>query len=300
MEKDKNQISSPPLRKELNLDKYYKSANSPSVRSLNFGLWVATKRHLFINAIVVTLIVIIAGFFIYSAYQYTVYFIDGQRNDAKLAATNNNQVVSSKNLYANLIVAPLQVIAGSDSYDLALKIKNPNDKFMARFSYCFSEAGAVKICQNGFIFPNEEKYFLALGQKFSSTSNISYELQGLSWQRINTHTYPDWSNYYLTHTNFLASNIKFNQSESLGADVNNLEFTLSNKTPYNFWDIPLNILIFSGEKLVGINIYSAKELLSQENRQVKLNWQGRISQSSAVQIMPNLDIVASDIYIKNR
>ncbi|MCX6798430.1 MAG: hypothetical protein NTX66_04455 [Candidatus Falkowbacteria bacterium] len=256
MEKDKNPSAPRAKNKEINLDKYYKAPDSLSVRSLNFGLWFATKR--------------------------------------------KPQVMSNKNLIADLLISAPQIFDNHGSYDLTLKMKNPNDKFMAHFDYCFWQAGEEKICQAGFIFPGEDKYLLALGQKLSSTADVSFRLKNLSWQRINTHIYPDWANFYKTHTDFVATNIKFNETEGLGGDLNNLEFTLSNYTPYNFWAVPFDILIFNGNDLISVNTYTAKEFLSQEAKTIKLNWGNRLGNSKSITIVPNLDIVASDIYIKTR
>lgn len=299
MEKNKNQSNFKAKNKEIDLDKYYKTAGSPSVKSLNFGLWLVTRRRLFIKGLIIALILISAVFFIYSGYNYAVYLINGQTADNNLfQAVIGNSVGSNKNLVTDLVVDVPQVFKDKDSYDLAVKIKNPNDKFTARFNYCFSQGGEEKVCQGGFIFPGEEKYLLALGQHLSSSDNISFSFKNISWQRLNTHIYPDWNNFYARHLNFPVTEIKLNESDNAGDNSNTLEFTLTNQTPYDFWAVPFNILIFSGNNLVGVNTYTAKELKSYEVRSIKLSWSGYLGQARPVLIVPNLDIVASDIYFK--
>jgi len=299
MEKNKNQNASAKSKKEIDLDKYYHSAGTPSLKSLNFGLWLATNRRLFFKGTVIILVAICLGFFLYSGYHFGLYFLGGQRADGQLfSSTPNGQVLSDRNPTVELALDKLQVFKTGSRYDLTVKIKNPNDKFMARFDYCFSQAGQEFVCYPGFIFPQEEKYLLGLGNELASDNDLSVALKNLSWQRINTHLYPDWANFYQTHTNFLASNIKFNEADSAQGDFNILSFNLENRTPYSFWAVPFSILIFNGGNLVGVNNYTANNFLSQESRSVDLNWSGRLTSGRQIQIVPNLDIVASDIYLK--
>lgn len=298
MEKDKNQASKKVDNKKIDLDKYYKTPGSPSVRTLNFGLWLATNRRLFFRSFILFLILICAGFFIYSGYHYFMYFFGNQaENDKLLGPSVSNQVLSQKNLYSDLVFSAPQVFGNKGSYDLAVKIKNPNDKFVARFNYCFTKAGQDIICLPGFVFPQEEKYLLALGQDLSGSEQISFGLRDISWSRLSAHTYPDWPWFYKNHTNFVISELRFNQQEAI-PDFNSLEFTLSNQTPYNFWSVPFNILVFNGSNLIGVNSYTAKDFLSKETIAVKLSWPGRLGSARTVSIVPNLDIISPDIYIK--
>lgn len=298
MEKDKNQLSKKADNKKIDLDKYYKSPDSPSVRTLNFGLWLASNRRSFIRGFIMFLILVCLGFFLYSGYHYFMYFFGNQaENDKLLGSSASNQVVSQKNLYSDLILGVPQVFSNKNSYDLALKIKNPNDKFVARFDYCFTQAGQDISCTPSFVFPQEEKYLLSLGQELKSSDQVSFSLRNLSWSRLNAHTYPDWPQFYKSHTNFLVSELKFNQQEAIPG-FNNLEFVLTNQTPYNFWSVPFNILIFNGSNLVGVNSYTAKDFLSQASLSVKLSWSGRLNSAQSVSVVPNLDIVSPDIYLK--
>lgn len=298
MEKDKNQVNKKTDNKKIDLDKYYKSPDSPSIRTLNFGLWLAINRQRFFRGLILFLILICVGFFLYSGYHYFMYFFGNQaENDKLLGLSTGNQVVSQKNLYGDLIFSAPQVFNNKSSYDLAVKIKNPNDKFVARFDYCFTQAGQDIVCTPGFIFPQEEKYLLSLGQDLKGSEQVSFSLRNISWSRLNAHTYPDWAWFYKSHTDFLVSELKFNQLES-SPEFNNLEFILSNQTPYNFWSVPFNILIFNGSNLVGVNSYTAKDFMSKESLSVKLSWSGRLGSAKTVSIVPNLDIISPDIYLK--
>jgi len=57
-------------------------------------------------------------------------------------------------------------------------------------------------------------------------------------------------------------------------------------------------LVFNGSSLVGVNSYTAKDFLSKETISVKLSWPGRLGSTRTVSIVPNLDIISPDIYIK--
>lgn len=297
MEKDKNVKSEKKKDSDFDLDKYYRSADSPSVKRLNFGLWLAQRRKLFLKIIIIFLLSISAVFFIYSGYHYFSYLLPGKDNgNSFLESINPSSFLRQQ--ASDLVLSSPQSFRHGANYDLAVKAKNPNDKLIARFDLCFVNIAGNEYCQATFVFPGEEKYFLALNQPWPSVEGLSVKARNLIWQGINAHLYPDWKNFYDMHTNFEALDVSFNKGFNLDNSLNYLSFSLINQTPYSFWSVPFNILIFNNNELIGVNSYTAKEFISKENRLINLSWSGRLNSASRVEIVPVLDVVAEDIYIK--
>ena len=242
------------LSKDIDL-KNYDDSTDVSLQEMNFGLWLAEHRHKFLKILTGSLIVLCIFFFIYSSYNIIIYFISGDMN----AQSVSGQVPTSpRQLTTDLEISPLQIFSGNDHYDLAVKLKNPNDKFMASFKYCFTMSGNDLACGDGFILPSEEKYVLALGQDLDgSQSEASFKISNLFWQRINAHQIPDWNSFALSRLNFSVSGTSFSSgitnSLSEKMNLNNVGFSLKNQTPYSYYEVPVNILLYSGEELVGVN-----------------------------------------------
>ena len=59
----------------------------------------------------------------------------------------------------------------------------------------------------------------------------------------------------------------------------------------------LNIAIFEGDQLVGVNVYHLQNFLGGETRNVKINWPGNFNNIHA-EIVPDLNILDDRVYLK--
>ena len=293
------------MSKKENLDrdidlKNYDDPSGVSLREMNFGLWLSEHRKIFLKSITIFLIILCAFFFIYSSYNLVVYFLSGDPN----AGSDTSAVPTSpRQLTADLQISPLAVFSGDESSDLAVKLQNPNSKFMGSFKYCFTLAGNNLSCGNGFIMPGEDKYILALGQNLpGSQSEAEFKLTDIFWRRIDAHQIPDWNSFASDHLNFPVSAINFSSGSSNNLSekisLNNLSFSIQNQTPYSYYEVPVNILLFNGEELVGVNRYVLENFLAGERRDIKISWPGSLSAVNRTEIKPDLDILDDQIYLK--
>lgn len=285
----------------------YDKFSGVSHRELNIGLWIAMNKKKFIISVIVILILLSAGFFLYSGYHYVYYLLEGKEYDEKLAQELSSYDSSSSdyrenNALESLNIASVQSLKADSKTDLVSEIHNPNGRYYARFEYCFVQGETEILCDNDFIFPLETKHLIALAIDDNITQTVELRLSSVSWSRVNAHKYPDWSKYYNEHLNFETRDIKFRParqsplSDKMSLDV--LEFYIENKTPYSYWDVPLNIVLYNNSKTVGVYKHTLSEFLSGNERSVRLVWQGNISQADEIKITPRLDIVDPDIYIK--
>lgn len=281
MSKDKNGQEDIDLRG-------YESGDGLTLRKMHIGLWLSEKRSFFIRLTIGLLLAVSLFFFSYSAYNYYVYFSSGDPN----AGQGNESVpLSPRQVNSDLAVEPAQVFRSGQSVDLAARIANPNDRFMATFDYCFSSTADVS-CGSSFILPAEDKYILALGQSLpDGASGISFRLTAVSWRRVDLRQIPDWEAYRAERLNIAAADVEFR-----AGDLNSLSFKLTNDSPFSYYEVPLNILIYSGAELVGVNRFIANDLRADESRTVRLSWSGRLINPSWVQIVPDLNIIDPGAY----
>ncbi len=285
----------------------YQDLEGLSTKKLNFGLWFVNNRKRFVTATIVILILLSAGFFFYSGYHYTYYLLEGKDNDEQLLnELSRYEPVSLeyklKNSARDLQFYKVETFSVDGSYDLVAKISNPNDKYYANYSYCFVENDIELACDEGFIFPLESKYLLALAIEREYRPQVQLRMKSIGWTRVNLHKYPDWESHYNDRLNFTVSDIRFKParksalSENLSLDV--LEFEISNDTAFGYWQVPLNIVLFSGNQIVGVNRHVLDGFISGETRSARLVWSGNITSANEVQVIPTLDIVDESIYIK--
>jgi hypothetical protein len=283
--------------KEADLKKY-EDLSGVSLREMNLGLWLAENRRKFLKIIIIFLVAVSAFFFIYSGYNYVVYFLDNQNSLVESSAP-----ASPRQVTQDLQVSSPQVFANNGHYDFAIKLNNLNDKFLAGFKYCFTQAGNDLACGEDFILPGAEKYILALGREFNGVqSEIVFKLTEISYRRIDSHKIPDWENFYFDRLNFSVAGLDFtpaskaNPAEKIG--LNTLEFTIKNQTSYSYYEAPLNIFLFNGSELVGVNRYSLLNFLAGEERTVRISWPGNLSAVNRAEVRPDVNIMEESVYLK--
>lgn len=284
---------------DLDLDRY-EDLNGLSLKKMNFGLWLSENRAKMTKSIIALLIVISAGFFIYSSYHYVRYFLDGRNSGG---AETNVSVLSPRKVVSDLLIAAPQIFKSGETYDLAVNISNPNDKFTGNFQYCFAINDSPVSCGRGFIMPGEEKYLFALGQKIEAVApEINFRVTDVFWQRIDAHKIPDWPSFVASHLNFTVEGLKLTLGSTRNsgdkASLDSLEFSITNNSAYGYYEVPLKISFYNGSELVGVNSYVVTNFLAGQKRSVRLSWLSGLGSVTRTEIRPELNLLDDNIYLK--
>jgi len=276
-----------------------KDLSGISWRQLNFGLWMAENRRNITRGITILLILISAFFFIYSSYSYVIYFLSGPIDNQ-----TENQVLSPRNFITEMEIGSLEIFRNNNSYDLAIRLENSNDNFTAEFNYCFYQGETDLKCDKGFILPSEKKYLLALGINLSDSLATSFKIDDIFWRRINRREIPDWQEFFNQRINFEIVNVEFLNASRSGLSenirLNSLEFNVINNSPYSYFNVPLNIFFYNGSSLVGVESHLAKDFITGENRSVKMSWPGDLGIVNRIEILPQINILDNDVYLRYR
>lgn len=289
MSKDKN-------NQEIDL-KNFNDHESLSTKKLNFGLWLSENRKAIDKIIVFCLIGISIFFFSYSTYNYIVYFFSNDKTE------NNNliNVVAPKNQVTNLIISNTQAIKINGVYDLVSSIDNVNERFRASFDYCFKIEDQNIFCDQGFILPKEQKYLIKLNQKIEVANfDLVLELTNISWERIDIRSIPDWAVYFQERFNFILSELSLNSSgdRKNSDNLNSLSFKITNQSAYSYYEVPLNIVFYKGENLIGAHRHIITNFLSGETENINLSWVSNLAGVTRTEIRPEINILDDNVYLK--
>lgn len=268
-----------------------------SFKRMSWGLWLSENRRNLTKTLVVVLIMISAAFFVYSVYNLVIYFYYG---DPAKNTIENNLSVEGRQGASNLEISPIKRLISASKDDLAVLIKNPNNNFSAEFSYCFLQGETEISCDNSFIMPSEEKYILSLGlNSLAGGAPLGFSINNISWRRLDTKNIPDFSIYSHERLNFIISDLAFSPAAAGISDVidlNSLKFSISNETPYSYYEVPLVILIYRNEELSGVNRYVLNNFWSGDKKDINLAWSGDLRGSRRVEIIPDLNIFDSQVF----
>jgi len=287
MSKDEN-------KPEINLNKY-KDRDGLSLKKMNFGLWLSESRAKIMKAIVIFLIALSLFFFVYSTYNYIIYFLSG----AEIDPVNVN--ILSPRQVSDIIVGSPQVFRSGEGYDMVVDIKNPNDKYSGTYSFCFYTDETNIQCGSDFILPGETKYAAALGQKMDNQAAVGFKITSIGWQRFDNRKIPNWTTYSNERLNFRVENLKLVLAEKSGLSekikLDLLEFSIVNNTNFGYREVPLVITFYSGQSLVGINSYLLKNFISGETKNVRLSWPSGLGNVTRTEIRPIINLLDDSVYL---
>jgi len=291
---------------KINLERY-KDKSGLTLKKLETGFWFLKHKKTLIYIVYTFLIII--GIVTWSRFFYTFgsYIFLGMKQDqANIYGLVTNPGIEHSNILkiaANQFnLSPFQVIKTDvGTYDLIVKIENPNKNYYSHFSYTLKVEGKDLGPFKDYIFPEEEKYLLILDQEFTKTPrNISINFNH-SWTKINRHTDPNWESAIIDKVDFSFKNEEFvpyrdsNLSEELRLSL--VEFDITNESPYSYYDVQLVILLYNKGKLVSANNYLVEKLYSKETRHVNATWPDKVLRVDEIRIYPSIDIDRSDVYI---
>lgn len=289
--------------------KNYVSTEGITTKQLEVGLWYVEHKRQLRMVLIVFLILMSAVSWVYTIYGFAYYIARGMSED-DILTRQLVQVNGASHDYVvqvgakDLAIGSVEIIRSSDKkYDLFTKLQNDNPKWWAEFDYYFTAAGRQTIKTKGYILPEEIKYLAALAEDFAySPEDGRLVIENISWHRINQHEIPDWEAYRTGHLNIETADIKFIPanasplSEKLG--LNQLSFNVINHTAYNYWGVGFNILLYSRDQITGINHYVLNDFMSEQKRLIEISWPGDLGRADRVEIIPEINIMADDIYIK--
>lgn len=287
----------------------YTDIEGLSTKQLNFGLWYVQNRKKIRGIVAVFLISVASISWLYSIYHFVHYYAIGIKEDERMVreiienpAINHDYIISRGP--RNLAVSGLEILRSNGGrYDLFVRMQNPNSEYSATFDYCFSARGEAIECSQDFILPNSSKYLMSLAQDDrGGIQNADFRITKMNWQRINLKKYPDWEKFQSERLNFQISGASFTPGSASGLSeqisLNTLEFTVKNNTAYNYWSVPLNIVLYGGPAISGVNKYEVTEFRSGESRNISFNWPGNLGGISDIVISPDLNILKDDIYMR--
>lgn len=284
----------------INIDNY-KDSDGQSMQRLGFGFWfIKNKRYLFMGLIAALILVSIIFYskFFYSLYLYIRYTPEERAARQELSTISVNS--DSSRGATNLQQGSLSSFFSNGAYDMVATIKNPNNNFFAHIGYCFMDGDLELSCSSNIIFPEENKYLISLANKpDKKPSNLKLVLKSIVWERVDTKKYGEWASYYRDRLNLEISSTNFNSAVS-DSSANTLSFNIKNNSAYNYWEIPLSVILFNNNTVVGVNTYVVYELMSKESRAINFSWPGFTAGVTKVEVVPDLNILDTNNYINYR
>lgn len=274
-------------------------------REYKKNVTIVTTRPRLIEALFLAWGAVVAGmliFFLATVGWYGVQgvFQDGAYKNALLLNSNLTHTRSISAAPQAILMGDVQSVpTGSGSmYDLYVQMENPNSRHAITFSYHFRHAEGETEEKSGFLNPRETAYFIAARASNGRPKDAALVLADVSWKYLAPQEVPNINAWYSEHAAFSVADVVFARDISYAhSTVSRTTFSVTNHTPYSYWEPAFTVRILRGSVLVGITEITAAKLKAGEKRGVDLRWFGDLPQTATVTVTPRIPYFNAHAYM---
>lgn len=267
--------------------------NPPSTASplsdseLEVSYWYITHQQILYRVILVVLGLIGFCSLAYVGWTLVDYGMNYQRERQQLASSllvDSTGLVSDINARypKRLNIDKVDAIPnGSGGYDLLAQISNPNTDWLARFDY---QLAGDTILRRGFVLPRSTSYLTILGV---ADAGRSFEVVDQSWERID-----QAQTLVSQRLQFAISEPEFIPSGTATGVDDQVNFTVTNQSAFNYWDAHFVVMLYDGSVLVRVDSVKVDQFKSGETRPVKLLVGSNNYANIRVEVVPLVDVLS--------
>lgn len=292
-----------PKKAHADFNKYEDPSGEFTASEFKRGLWFVKHKILLYKLTVGFLIAWILIFGGYAIITFADYLVFGIASDLNL----QKQLTifpDYTNIQPKYAPIPLQVqgvsslAGGSNSFDLAAQVFNPNKNFIVYFDYYFNVGDQKTPIQRGFLLAGETRPVVYFGLKGGYPGDVNLVMENVAWKRLRAQIIKDPINFQAERLNFLVSNFSFtSQSASDDVGANVIKFDLKNDSAYGYRDASFVVGLMNGGGLSAAMPLLLRDFKAGETRNVDLrNFVSNLPVDN-VQLFPLIDTYNKDMYL---
>jgi hypothetical protein len=266
--------------------------------NLRFNYWLLDNRDFFHRLGLVAFVVLDLFLISLVLIFYSTYFFAVQKQNKILVSLiqedSNFKAWLEKDSPRDLVIADLTFIHSVDNrYDLAVSLENKNQTWFAKsLQYVFTWKGGKSDIKETFLLPGEQRYLLALNEQISSQpQQLKLEIINTDWQWVGDRFVAetmDKNKLEIVATNFTAGQKPI---------LDRTTYQIKNNTIYNFWETNFNIILYQGQRIVGLNRIFIEKFYSEEERSTENVWIQQLPAVTKIVVDPEINFLNTDNYI---
>lgn len=237
------------------------------------------------------------------------YVISGSFNDLRSAGSafgsniKNFRAIAAQSDARDLQLGAAKVVQGTPtSYDFFAPITNSNADWYATFTYAFSSSQVSSEEKEGFVMPGVDSYLLALGMDSENRpGSVSISVNNIVWHRVNRHIALDVASWLDAHNAFVITDPTYTPDLDFGTSkIGRTTFSISNPTPYSYWNAPFTAVLERAGAIVGISQAVLTEFDAAETRESEVRWYGELPVTATATIFPAINYFDEKVYMPPR
>lgn len=272
-------------------------------REYQRDMTIVTARPKVVNFALFLWLLLDVGLIVFFLLSVVLYLVSGSFSDQRLVGTLDDNVEALHSAAAARLADPLLVgdphVLTHDVavYDVYAILENPNTEWYATFTYQFSDDVMTEPVA-AFIMPGEEKYLLALNVAMEKKpSGVTVAVDDVTWHRVDRHAVANTAEFLVEHENFVVTDSAYDDSVTIDkTKVGDATFTLTNNTPYNYYNPSFIILLKQGGSVIAVNQVSVPQFTAGEVRSMTVRWFGDAPSAGSVEVIPAINYFDEDEY----
>lgn len=198
---------------------------------------------------------------------------------------------------ADLQLRGVELLRIGEVTDIIARVQNPNLQWYVRFQYTMGLGDETETFDDGFLLPGQEGTLLRSLRGASGT--VVFNVESVSWRRVNRHEIPDFEVWRAERINFEVSKAQFSPAAVEGkGSVSRAQFIIKNKSAYSYVAPRFLILLYRGSRLAAIQSTVIDRFRTGEEREVAVSWFDRVGAVSNIEVVPVIDIMDEGVYMK--
>ncbi|HLC63775.1 MAG TPA: hypothetical protein VJK25_00295 [Patescibacteria group bacterium] len=259
---------------------YWFVANQDKIRKIGLGLLILVCILIWISPI-------------YGLVLYLAQFSQEQQIFDGLARQEINfaDFIAENHPEALRFSEPQIIYTGGNKYDFVAQVTNPNpDRGVTKLAYRFAAGNFYGPASIISLLPGQTAYLTSLANESPvRLSGAALEIIKLEWQGLRARLDSLENPLELAGTTYgtVDNNSRFR-----------VNFTATNISLKNYWQVDFQGILFSGSNIVGVNQISLAEFLAGESREVEISWFEGLPRVSRVEVIPLVDVYDQDNFFE--
>ncbi|MBI5466141.1 MAG: hypothetical protein HY974_02550 [Candidatus Kerfeldbacteria bacterium] len=269
-----------------------------SDKELKYGYWYFLHRGAIRRGFIVAAVLVIALIWLYASWQFVDWLSSRQAEEESMrllvSSSVNFQEYHQRNAPLDVTVGLVTAVpAGANTYNLLAQVKNPNLKWGAKSMAFIFTAGGQEFAGTGFLLPLEDKYLVSLGAELANKpTTVSLSLGEIKWSRLR-----DVSRFPMP--SFTVSDELVEQvppAEASSSAGTKLRFTLTNTSPYSFWEVAVTVVLSRGSSVQAVGRQAVTNLNSAEGRPMEFYWPQGLPPADHLIVKPEVNVLEPSVF----
>lgn len=261
-------------------------------RWLQIASFWTTYRERIRSGLIIFYLVVVGSIFLYGLYLAFNMWVLTSRDYAQSMRdlttfpdyTSRHSVIAPQ-----LLPAPIAVVlpesATDGAYDVLLRFSNPNPQWIANVEFEYGE-GDRQVVR---VLNGDERLVVVKGAATTLGAVPTISVVDVDWRRVR-----DLERFNSLKPDLVTDEVSYSSTEG----PSRVAFTLNNNSIYSYWDVSLLVALLQGDRAVAARQVQVSQLLSNEEREVVVNFFGGVGGVTDVLVVPFVDVWDEKVFMK--